>query len=306
MSKSTISTYQLFEMVPDAEAGRLWLESRLWPNGPRCPVCGLGERITARKGGYYRCRQCKEDFTVRTGTVMERSHIPLHKWVYTMYLLVTARKGISSLQLAKEIGITQKSAWFMLHRLREACGSKFEKLTGIIEIDETYVGGIEANKHKKKKLNAGRGAVGKTAVLGMRERASGKVKAKPIANTDQETIHRTIHENVAVRSTLHTDEFAAYRGLAGLFFDHETVNHGAGEFVRDGVTTNGIESVFAVFKRGIIGVYHHASPKHLGRYVDEFSFRLNEGNVKLHTLTRLNSFVAGTAGKRLTYKALIA
>src|SRR5215213_2349615 len=181
VSKRTISTYQLFEMVPDAEAGRLWFESRLWPNGPRCPVCGLGERITARKGGYYRCRQCKEDFTVRTGTVMERSHIPLHKWVYTMYLLVTARKGISSLQLAKEIGITQKSAWFMLHRLRKACGSKFEKLTGIIEIDETYVGGIEANKHKKKKLNAGRGAVGKTAVLGMRERASGKVKAKPVA-----------------------------------------------------------------------------------------------------------------------------
>jgi len=142
MNKSTISTYQLFEMVPDAEAGRLWLESRLWPNGPRCPVCGLGDRITARKGGYYRCRQCKEDFTVRTGTVMERSHIPLHKWVYTMYLLVTARKGISSLQLAKEIGITQKSAWFLLHRLREACGSKFEKLAGIIEIAETYVGGI--------------------------------------------------------------------------------------------------------------------------------------------------------------------
>jgi len=213
---------------------------------------------------------------------------------------------VSSLQLAKEIGITQKSAWFLLHRLREACGSKFEKLTGIIEIDETYVGGIEANKHKAKKLNAGRGAVGKTAVLGMRERATGKVKAKPVANTDQETIHRAIHQNIEVRSTLHTDEFAAYRGLAGLFFDHETINHGAGEFVRGDVTTNGIESVFAVMKRGILGVYHHASSKHLGRYVDEFSFRLNEGNVKLHTLTRLNSFVAGTPGKRLTYKALIA
>jgi transposase-like protein len=222
------------------------------------------------------------------------------------YLLVTARKGISSLQLAKEIGITQKSAWFLLHRLREACGSKFEKLAGIIEIDETYVGGIEANKHKTKKLNAGRGAVGKTAVLGMRERASGKVKAKPVANTDQETIHRAVHENIEVRSTLHTDEFAAYRGLAGLFFDHATINHGAGEFVRGDVTTNGIESVFAVMTRGILGVYHHASPKHLGRYVDEFAFRLNEGNVKLHTLTRLASFVDGTAGKRLTYKALIA
>src|SRR3954462_5693847 len=158
-------------MVPEAEAGRRWLESHLWPNGPHCPVCGLGDRITARKGGYYRCRQCKEAFTVRTGTVMERSPIPLHKWVYTMYLLVTARKGISSLQLAKEIGITQKSAWFALHRIREACGSpKLTKLKGIVELDECFIGGKERKKHEHKKLKAGRGAVGKTAVLGMRER----------------------------------------------------------------------------------------------------------------------------------------
>jgi len=134
---------------------------------------------------------------------------------------------------------------------------------------------------------------------------AGKVKAKVIASTDQDTIHRVIHQSVEVGSILHTDEFAAYRGLEGLFFAHETVNHGAAEFVRDGVTTNGIESVFAVLKRGLIGVYHHASPKHLHRYVDEFAFRLNEGNVERHTLDRLESFVAGTAGKRLTYKAYI-
>ena len=139
MSKSTISTFQLFQMFPDAESARTYLEGRLWPQGPRCPVCGLGERITARKGGFYRCNQCKEDFTVRTGTIFERSHIPVHKWVYAMYLLVTARKGISSMQLAKEIGVTQKSAWFMLHRLREACGKDLTKLQGLIEIDETYV-----------------------------------------------------------------------------------------------------------------------------------------------------------------------
>src|SRR5437016_2097837 len=124
--KLTISTFQLFKLFPDAETARTYLESRRWPQGPRCPVCGLLDRITVRKAGYYRCNQCKEDFTVRTGTIFERSHVPLHKWLYAMYLLVTSRKGISSLQLSKEIGITQKSAWFVLGRLREACGSKLE------------------------------------------------------------------------------------------------------------------------------------------------------------------------------------
>ena len=304
MSRSTISTFQLFQLIPDAETARVWLESRLWPDGPRCPVCRSGERVTARKGGFYRCNPCKLDFTVRTGTVFERSHVPLHKWIYAMYLLVTARKGISSLQLAKEIGVTQKTAWFMLGRLREACKGNLTKLSGIVEIDETYVGGIEANKHEHKKLKAGRGTVGKTAVVGLRERG-GRTLAVPVDSTDQDTIHGIVHRYVAPRSMLHTDEFAGYRGLAGLFFDHETINHSAAEFVRDGVTTNSVESVFAVLKRGLIGVYHHASPKHLGRYVDEFAFRLNEGNVKHHTLTRLDSFVDGVAGKRLTYKALI-
>jgi transposase-like protein len=304
MSKSTISTFQLFEMFPDQETARVYLEGRLWPNGPRCPVCGLGNRVSVRKGGFYRCNQCKEDFTVRTGTIFERSHVPLHKWIYAMYLLVTARKGISSMQLAKEIGITQKSAWFVLHRLREACGSKLEKLKGIVEIDETFVGGKETNKHEWKKLKAGRGTVGKTPVLGMRERG-GRTVAMPTVGTDKETIQAAIQRHVEVGSIVDTDESGAYTGIHFLGYTHGTVNHGAGEYVREDVTTNGIESVFAVLKRGLIGVYHHASPKHLDRYVDEFSFRLNEGNVKNHTLTRIDSFVDGTAGKRLTYKALI-
>ncbi len=304
MSKSTISAFELFAMFPDQESARAYLERNLWPEGPKCPVCGLGERITARKEGYYRCNQCKEDFTVRTGTIFERSHIPLHKWIYAMYLLLTARKGISSLQLSKEIGIRQASAWFMLHRIREACGGEMDKLRGLIEIDECFVGGIEANKHEHKKLKAGRGTVGKTAVLGMREHG-GRTVATPIANTDAGTVQAEIHRRIEVGSTLHTDEAGAYAGIGGMFFEHDTVNHSEGEFVRDGVTTNGVESVFAVLKRGLIGVYHHASKKHLGRYVDEFAFRLNEGNVKRHTLERLDSLVAGAAGKRLTYKTLI-
>ena len=304
MSRSTISTFQLFALIPDQETARLYLESRLWPNGVVCPTCSKGNRITARKGGFYRCLDCKGDFTIRTGTIFERSHVPLHKWIYAMYLLVTSRKGISSLQLAKEIGITQKSAWFVLQRLREACGNDPTVLQGIIEVDETHIGGREANKHANKKLHLGRGAVGKTTVIGMRERG-GRTKAMTIPNTDAFTLQTTVLENVASGSEIQTDEHSGYIGLENHFY-HDTVNHRAGEYARMGVTTNGIESVWAVLKRGLHGVYHHASPKHLDRYVQEFAFRLNDGNVKRHTLDRLDSFISATSGRRLTYERLIA
>src|SRR6202020_2152275 len=203
MSKSTISTFQLLEMFPDQETARAYLEGRLWPNGARCPVCGLGERVTARKDGFYRCNQCKEDFTVRTATIFERSHVPLHKWIYAMYLLVTARKGISSMQLAKEIGITQKSAWFVLQRLREACGNDTTMLKGLIEVEQGYIGGKEKNKHANKKLHKGRGTSTKTAVIGMRERG-GRVKAMTLPFVNALSLQARATNTVALGSEIQT------------------------------------------------------------------------------------------------------
>ena len=206
MSRSTISTLQLFDLFPDQQATRKYLEARLWPSGATCPACKSGERITNRnrKGDFYRCNACKLDFTIRTGTVFERSHVPLHKWLYAMYLLVTARKGISSMQMAKEIGITQKSAWFVLHRLREACG--------------------------------------------------GSRRAQAVQDAP--------------------------------------------------VSPDNTGSFYAVLRRGLYGVYHRPSMKHMSRYVNEVTFRLNEGNVKRHTLERLDSFVDAVVGKRITYEDL--
>jgi transposase-like protein len=309
MCKVTISAYEFHKKFPNEAAARDYIEAKRWNGRPSCQRCGAVDRIQKRKvEGYYRCLACKFDFTVRTGTIFERSHVPLDKWLYVIYLLMTARKGISSLQLSKEIGVTQKTAWFMLQRLREACGNDKNNdddsngfLRGIVEADETFIGGKEMNKHESKKLKAGRGTVGKAIVFGIRERG-GNVKARLLSSTSAIAIQGAVRELVSPGSVLCTDEHSSYRGMNE--FQHHIVNHSAKQFV-DGMShTNGIESVWAVLKRGFYGTYHSFSVKHLQRYVNEFTCRLNEGNVKIHTMDRIDALLGKAVGVKLTYASL--
>ena len=278
-----------------------FLEKNLWKNGIKCGYCN-SKRVSKRnkKTGFFQCKDCRKKFNVRTNTIFHRSRLPLGKWLYASYLLQTSRKGVSSLQLSKQLGITQKSAWFMLHRLREASKAGSFKMSGNVQSDETYFGGqAKFKKNKSKKWRDD-----KTMVQGIK--SDRQMKFHIINSPDKKTLQGNIVKNVEAGSHIMTDEYKGYKGLEKLF-KHSKVKHSSGIYFcpLSGATTNDLESVWALMKRGYKGVYHHWSKKHLHRYIDEFSFRLDKGNCEIDTIDRIKSLVQNTDKRRLTYKVLI-
>ena len=302
-----LSIIELMEMFPTDEAATEWFESCLWPNGERhCGKCGSlrTREVPNAKPMPYWCTDCRSYFSVRTGTPLARSNVPLRKWAIAIYLCLTSLKSVSSMKLSRDIEVKQSTAWFMLHRIREAwAADDDDQFDGPVEVDEVYMGGLRENMplSKRKKLK-GRGPVGKTVVVGVKDRETNEVRAEVVERTDGATLKGFIREHVEPGATVYTDEYAPYKGLKG--FRHESVNHKVSEYVRGMAHTNGIESFWAMLKRAHDGTFHKMSPKHLQRYVSEFAGKHNHRDSG--TLAQMRDTVARLVGRNLLYRDLIA
>ena len=300
-----ITLVELFNRFPNDEVAREWFEKNRWPDGPECPHCNSKnvQSNIKHKTMTHRCRECdgKPMFSVKTGTVMHRSRLGYQVWAIAIYLVTTNLKSISSMKLHRDLGITQKTAWHLAHRLRKAYEVNEVKFDGIVEVDETYVGGLEKNKHADKKLKAGRGGVGKVIVAGVKDREANQVSAKVVENTKRPTLHGFINDNVEEGSTVCTDDFMSYNNMQG--YDHRTVKHSVGEYVDENIHINGMESFWSVLKRAHKGTFHKISKKHLDRYVTEFAGKHNTRG--LDTIDQMKRIARGMVGKQLKYNDLI-
>lgn len=300
-----LSLPELFQEFPDDATAEAWFVRQRWEGGkPVCPACGHRDVQTgaAHKSMPFRCRhrECRKRFSVKTGTAMQCSNLGYQTWAIALYLVITSIKGVSSMRLRRDLKLTQKSAWHLAHRIRTAFGDDLSQMfDGPAEVDEAYFGGKEANKHADKKLNGGRGTVGKVAVAGVKDRETNRISAAVVDATTKRELHGFVAARVELGATLYTDEMGSYRGLP----NHETVNHGVGQYVARQAHINGMESFWAMMKRGYYGICHRMSPKHLDRYVDEFSGR---HNLRCHdTLDQMAAVARGLLGRMLRYRDLI-